>query len=236
MIEAIQRKPSSKGQLRKCPTGIHGLDEITQGGLPAGRPTLVCGAAGCGKTLLAMEFVVRGITQYGEPGVFMSFEETAEELTENVTALGWDLQQFRADGKLVIDHVYFNRQEVLETGEYNLDALFVRLGHAIDRIGAKRVVLDTVEVLFAGLADASIVRAELQRLFQWLKSKRVTAIVTGERGETSLTRQGLEEYVSDCVIRLDQRTHEELSTRRLQIVKYRGSSHGTNEYPFLIED
>lgn len=236
MIEAIQRELSGKGQLRKCPTGIQGLDEITQGGLPAGRPTLVCGAAGCGKTLLAMEFIVRGITQYGEPGVFMSFEETVEELTENVTTLGWDLKQFKAAGKLLIDHVYFNRQEVLETGEYNLDALFIRLGHAIDRIGAKRVVLDTAEVLFAGLSDASIVRAELQRLFQWLKSKRVTAIVTGERGETTLTRQGLEEYVSDCVIRLDQRTHEELSTRRLQVVKYRGSSHGTNEYPFLIED
>ncbi|HEY9853939.1 MAG TPA: circadian clock protein KaiC [Leptolyngbyaceae cyanobacterium] len=228
-------KPANT-QLPKCPTGIQGLDEITYGGLPKGRPTLVCGSAGCGKTLLAMEFLLHGIKQYGEPGVFISFEETAEELTQNVTSLGWDLKQLIADRKLVIDCIYIDRSEIQETGEYDLEGIFVRLGSAIDAIAAKRIVLDTVEVLFAGLSNTSIVRSELRRLFRWLKTKGVTAIVTGERGVNSLTRQGLEEYVSDCVIRLDQRVQDELSTRRLQILKYRGSSHETNEYPFLIEE
>lgn len=223
-------------QLPKCPTGIQGLDEITKGGLPKGRPTLVCGSAGCGKTLLAMEFLLRGINQYAEPGVFISFEETPDELTQNVTSLGWDLKQLVSERKLAIDCIYIDRSEIQETGEYDLEGIFIRLGSTIDAIAAKRIVLDTVEVLFAGLSNASIVRSELRRLFRWLKTKGVTAIVTGERGENSLTRQGLEEYVSDCVIRLDQRVQDELSTRRVQILKYRGSSHETNEYPFLIEE
>lgn len=223
-----------KNKLRKCPTGIQGLDEITGGGLPQGRPTLVCGTAGCGKTLLAMEFLIRGATQYSEPGVFMAFEETAEELTQNVASLGWDLEALTAQEKLSIDYVHIEPHEIEETGEYNLDGLFIRLASAIASVNAKRVVLDTIEVLFAGLANASIVRSELQRLFRWLKTKGVTAIITGEKGNNTLTRHGLEEYVSDCVIRLDQRIQEEISTRRLQIIKYRGSAHGSNEYPFLI--
>ncbi|MEQ9235701.1 circadian clock protein KaiC [Coleofasciculus sp. E2-BRE-01] len=224
----------AKNQLRKCPTGIKGLDEITDGGLPLGRTTLVCGTAGCGKTLMGMEFIVRGILDYSEPGVFMAFEETAAELTQNVASLGWDLEELTATEKLSIDYVYIDPQEIEETGDYDLEALFIRLGSAIDAIGAKRVVLDTVEVLFSGLSNAAIVRAELRRLFRWLKTKGVTAIVTGEKGENSLTRYGIEEYVSDCVIRLDHRLYEDISTRKLQIVKYRGSSHGTNDYPFLI--
>lgn len=235
MIQANSAIAPQYVQLAKCPTGIQGLDEITDGGLPQGRPTLVCGSAGCGKTLLAMEFLVRGATQYGEPGVFIAFEETAEELAQNVASLGWDINQLIADNQIAIDCFYIDPSEIQETGDYDLEGIFIRLGLAIDRIGAKRVVLDTIEVLFAGLSNATIVRAELRRLFQWLKAKGVTAIITGERGESSLTRQGLEEYVSDCVIRLDQRTHEELSTRRLQIIKYRGSHHGSNEYPFLID-
>lgn len=231
----MMKKPQNK-QLRKCPTGIKGLDEITGGGLPKGRPTLICGSAGSGKTLLSAEFLVRGASEFGEPGVLMAFEETAEELTENVTSLGWDLEQLVEEKKLSIDHVYIDPHEILETGEYDLEALFIRLGCAIAEIGAKRVVLDTIETLFMGLSNASIIRAELRRLFRWLKSQGVTAIITGERGENSLTRQGLEEYVSDCVIRLEQKTVEELTTRYLQIVKYRGSSHGSNEYPFLIEE
>lgn len=224
----------AKNQLRKCPTGIKGLDEITDGGLPLGRTTLICGTAGCGKTLMGMEFIVRGILDYSEPGVFMAFEETAAELTQNVASLGWDLEELTATEKLSIDYVYIDPQEIEETGDYDLEALFIRLGSAIDAIGAKRVVLDTVEVLFSGLSNAAIVRAELRRLFRWLKTKGVTAIVTGEKGENSLTRYGIEEYVSDCVIRLDHRLYEDISTRKLQIVKYRGSSHGTNDYPFLI--
>lgn len=235
MIQTNSAIASQYVQLTKCPTGIQGLDEITDGGLPQGRPTLVCGSAGCGKTLLSMEFLVRGATQYGEPGVFIAFEETAEELAQNVVSLGWDVNQLIADKQIAIDCFYIDPSEIQETGDYDLEGIFIRLGLAIDRIGAKRVVLDTIEVLFAGLSNVTIVRAELRRLFHWLKAKGVTAIITGERGESSLTRQGLEEYVSDCVIRLDQRTHDELSTRRLQIVKYRGSHHGSNEYPFLID-
>src|SRR5512135_1946117 len=223
-------------RLPKCPTGIRGLDEITGGGLPRGRPTLVCGGAGCGKTLLAMEFVVRGVMQYDEPGVFMAFEETAEELTQNVRSLGFDLDDLADRKKILVDYVRLERSEIEETGEYDLEGLFVRLGYAIDSLGAKRVVLDTIETLFGGLSQTAILRAELRRLFRWLKDKGVTAIITGERGERSLTRHGLEEYVSDCVILLDHRVTEQLSTRRLRIVKYRGTSHGTNEYPFLIDD
>jgi circadian clock protein KaiC len=221
--------------LRKAPSGIRGLDEITGGGLPAGRPTLVCGGAGCGKTLLAMEFLVRGATEYGEPGVFMAFEETGEELTENVASLGFDLKALIAGKKLLLDYVFVDRSEFEETGEYDLEGLFIRLGYAIDSIKAKRVVLDTIEGLFAGLPNQGIVRAELRRLFRWLKGKGVTVVITGERGDGMLTRYGLEEYVSDCVISLDHRVVDQVTTRRIRVVKYRGTTHGTNEYPFLIE-
>ena len=226
---------SASKTLRKSPTGIRGLDEITGGGLPTGRPTLVCGGAGCGKTLLAMEFLVRGATEYGEPGVFMAFEETSEELTENVASLGFDLKALVARKKLVLDYVYVDRSEFEETGEYDLEGLFIRLGYAIDSIKAKRVVLDTIEGLFAALPNQSIVRAELRRLFRFLKEKGVTVIMTGERGDGTLTRFGLEEYVSDCVISLDHRVVDQVTTRRIRVVKYRGTTHGTNEYPFLIE-
>jgi circadian clock protein KaiC len=228
--------PKASRQLPKAPTGIQGLDEITAGGLPKGRPTLVCGSAGCGKTLLAMEFLVRGATQFNEPGVFMAFEETAQDLTQNVASLGFDLKDLIARKKMVLDFVYIERSEIEETGEYDLEGLFIRLGHAIDSIGAKRVVLDTIESLFAGLPNPLILRAELRRLFRWLKAKGVTAIITGERGEDTLTRQGLEEYISDCVIVLDHRVSDQVSSRRLRVVKYRGSTHGTNEYPFLIDE
>jgi len=222
--------------LLKSPTGIQGFDEITGGGLPTGRPTLVCGGAGCGKTLFGMEFLVRGTVQFNEPGVFMSFEETNEELTKNVASLGFDLEDLIKHKKLALDHVHIERSEIEETGEYDLEGLFIRLNYAIDSIGAKRVVLDTIESLFAGLPNQLILRAELRRLFHWLKGKGVTSIITGERGEETLTRQGLEEYVSDCVIMLDHRVTEQTSTRRLRVVKYRGSLHGTNEYPFLIDE
>ena len=222
--------------LSKAPTGIAGLDEITGGGFPRGRPTLVCGSAGCGKTLLAMEFLVRGLTQFGEPGVFMAFEETSEELTQNVRSLGFDLDDLAEQKKLAVDFVRVERNEIAETGEYDLEGLFVRLGYAIDSVGAKRVVLDTIETLFGGLSNFAIVRGELRRLFRWLKDKGVTAVITGESGDGTLTRHGLEEYVSDCVIQLDHRVTEQVSTRRLRIVKYRGTTHGTNEYPFLIDE
>ena len=221
-------------QLSKAPTGINGLDEITGGGLPRGRPTLVCGSAGCGKTMLALEFLVRGATQFGEPGVFMMFEENAQELTANVRSLGFDLDKLVAKKNILLDHVRVECSEIEETGEYDLEGLFIRLGHAIDSIGAKRVVLDTVEALFAGLPNHAILRAELRRLFRWLKDRGMTAIITGEKGEASITRYGLEEYVADCVITLDHRVAEQICTRRLRVVKYRGTAHGTNEYPFII--
>ena len=222
--------------LLKSPTGIAGLDEITGGGIPKGRPTLVCGAAGCGKTLLSVEFIVRGALDFGEPGVFMAFEEKSDELTTNVASLGFDLADLQARKLLKIDHVHIDRSEIEETGEYDLEGLFIRLGYAIDSIGAKRVVLDTIENLFSGLSNMAVLRAELRRLFTWLKDKGVTTIITGEKGDGSLTRQGLEEYVSDCVILLDHRVTNQISTRLLRIVKYRGSTHGTNEYPFLIDE
>ena len=221
--------------LQKERTGIPGFDEITGGGLPAGRPTLICGSAGAGKTLFAMEFLVRGATLFNEPGVFVSFEETSDELATNVASLGFDLKQLIADKKLLLDYVFIERSEIEETGEYDLEGLFLRLGNAIDKIGAKRVVLDTLEALFSALPSEAIVRAELRRLFRWLKEKEVTAVITGERGEKTLTRYGLEEYVADCVILLDHRVHDQISTRRMRIIKYRGTSHGTNEYPFLID-
>jgi len=232
----LKRAGNGRHPLAKAPTGIPGLDEITNGGLPRGRPTLVCGGAGCGKTLLAMEFLVRGALEYDEPGVFMSFEETTDDLVENARSLGFDLQRLSARRRLLLDHIHLERSELMETGEYDLEGLFIRLGDAIDSIGAKRVVLDTIETLFTGLSDRFVVRAELARLFRWLKAKRVTAIVTGEREAEHLTRQGLEEYVSDCVILLDQRVQEQSATRRLRILKYRGSAHGGNEMPFLIDD
>ncbi|MGA2142329.1 MAG: circadian clock protein KaiC [Brevinematales bacterium] len=222
--------------LLKSPTGIQGLDEITGGGLPKGRPTLVCGSAGCGKTLLSVEFLVRGATQYNEPGVFVAFEETDKELMINVASLGFNLDTLVSQGKILIDHVFIEKSEIEETGEYNLEGLFIRLNYAIDKIGAKRVVLDTVESLFTGLSRPLVLRAELRRLFRWLKDKGITSIITGERGENKLTSQGLEEYISDCVIVLDHRVTEQASTRRMRIVKYRGSTHGTNEYPFLIDE
>jgi circadian clock protein KaiC len=229
-------RPRPLEGLQKDRTGIPGFDEITTGGLPTGRPTLVCGSAGAGKTLFAMEFLVRGATLFNEPGVFMSFEETDQELSKNVASLGFDLKQLAADKKLVLDYVFIERSEIEETGEYDLEALFLRLGYAIDSIGAKRVVLDTLEALFSALPNEAIVRAELRRLFRWLKEKGVTAVITCERGEGTLTRYGLEEYVADCAILLDHRVENQISTRRLRIIKYRGTSHGTNEYPFMIDE
>jgi circadian clock protein KaiC len=227
--------PSSLS-LPKAPTGIQGLDEITGGGFPQGRPTLICGSAGAGKTLLSMEFLVRGATEFGEPGVFMAFEETAEELTKNVRSLGFDLDELVKQKKLALDFVHLERSEIDETGDYNLEGLFIRLGAAIDSIGARRVVLDTLENLFAGLQNEGILRGELRRLFRWLKDRGVSAVITAERGDGALTRHGLEEYVSDCVVLLDHRVTDQISTRRLRVVKYRGTAHGTNEYPFLIDE
>ena len=220
--------------LPKCPTGIQGLDEITGGGLPRGRPTLICGGAGCGKTLFGAEFLVRGAVQFDEPGVLMAFEETEKELTANVASLGFDLAGLVRHKKIVVDYVHVERSEVQESGEYDLEGLFVRLGHAIDSVGAKRVVLDTLEVLFASLPNEAVLRSELRRLFRWLKDKGVTAVITAERGRENLTRHGLEEYVSDCVILLDHRVNDQIATRHLRVVKYRGALHGTNEFPFLI--
>ena len=223
-------------RLAKTPTGIAGFDAITFGGLPRGRPSLICGRAGCGKTLFAITFLVEGATVFNEPGVFMSFEETSEDLAQNVASLGCDLPALTAAGKLVMDHVRIERGEIEETGEYDLEGLFVRLGYAIRTIGAKRVVLDTLEALFSGLQNAAVLRSELRRLFGWLKELGVTAIITAERGESGLTRHGMEEYVSDCVVLLENHVHDNITTRRLRVVKYRGSAHGTNEYPFLIDE
>ena len=222
-------------ELAKSLTGIRGLDEITRGGLPQGRPTLVCGGPGSGKTLLALTFLVNGATKFGEPGVLMTFEENAEEIASDVASLGFDLPKLVEAKTVAVDYVRVERSEIAETGEYDLEGLFVRLGYAIDSVGAKRVVLDTIESLFSGLADEAILRSELRRLFRWLKDKGVTALITGERGDGLLTKQGLEEYISDAVILLDHRVLDQVSTRRLRVVKYRGSYHGTNEYPFLID-
>lgn len=227
--------PMAIGGIEKVPTGIAGFDEITDGGLPGGRPTLVCGGPGCGKTLFAMQFLVSGATRFGEPGVFMSFEESTGELAKNVASLGFDLDDLIERDLISMDTVVVERSELEESGEYDLEGLFLRLGFAIDSVGAKRVVLDTVESLFSGFKNEAILRAELRRLFRFLKERGVTVVITGERGEGQLTRQGLEEYVSDCVILLDHRVNEQVSTRRLRVVKYRGSSHGTNEYPFIID-
>src|SRR5271157_4512231 len=235
---AKEPEPRTSGprRLEKVPTGIEGLDEITCGGLPLGRTTLVCGGPGCGKTLLALEFLVHGAMQFGEPGVFIAFEETAGELATNGASLGFDLAALEADRKLAIDYVRLERSEIEESGEYDLEGLFIRIGFAIDSIGAKRIAIDTLEVLFAGLPNPGILRAELRRLFRWLKEKGLTAIVTAERGGNGLTRHGLEEYISDCVITLDQRVSDQISTRRLRVVKYRGSAHDTNEVAFQIDE
>src|SRR5215217_1488837 len=229
-------KQAGINELAKTSTGIPGLDEVTLGGLPTGRPTLICGGPGCGKTLFALEFIVRGVELYNEPGVFIAFEEKPEELAINVASLGFDLEKLQQEKKIKVDYIHVDKTEIEETGEYDLEGLFIRLGYAIDSIGAKRVVLDTIENLFLGLMNEGILRAELRRLFTWLKDKGVTVIITGERGEKTLTRQGLEEYVSDCVILLDHRIINQISTRRLRVVKYRGTLHGTNEYPFLIDE
>ncbi len=230
----MRRKPTHP-QLPKVSTGISGFDEITGGGLPKGRPTLVCGGPGCGKTLFSLQFLTHG-AEHGEPGVFVAFEETGDDLIKNVRSLGYDLQTFIKRKKIAIEYVRIERAEIEETGEYDLEALFIRLNDAIRTTGAKRLVIDSVETLFAGLSDSGVLRSELRRLFVWLKDHGITAICTGERGIDTLTRQGLEEYVSDCVIALDHRVSDQVSTRRMRIVKYRGSAHGTNEYPFLIDN
>ncbi|HET9718603.1 MAG TPA: circadian clock protein KaiC [Solirubrobacteraceae bacterium] len=222
--------------LSKSPTGIHGLDEITQGGLPRGRTTLVCGGPGCGKTLLAMQFLVRGAVDFDEPGVFIAFEESTHELKENVASLGWDLADLEERGLVAVDHVRLEAGEIQETGPWDLDGLFIRLGAALEAVGARRIVLDTIETLFGSLGDEARLRSELRRLFRWLNDRGVTAIVTGERGAGTLTRHGLEEYVSDCVVVLEHKTHKQISTRTLRVLKYRGSLHGPDEYPFLIDD
>lgn len=223
-------------ELKKAASGIKGLDELTGGGLPAGRPTLVCGGPGCGKTLLATTFLVKGASEFGEPGVFVSFDERADDLATNVASLGYNLSEMEDQKLLKIDHISLDRQAIHEAGDYDLEGLFVRLGHAIDQIGAKRVVLDSIDTLFAGIPNVAVVRSELSRLLNWLKDRGLSTVVTAERGETGITRHGVEEYVSDCVIVLDHRVFEQSSTRRLRIVKFRGSTHGTNEYPFLIDD
>jgi circadian clock protein KaiC len=241
MARALKRRKTAAGsgafpQLKKAPSGIAGFDEITGGGVPAGRPTIVCGGPGCGKTMFAMEFLIRGTTEFGEPGVLMTFEETGEEMSRNVESLGFNLQSLVDKKKLFLDYVRIEPSEIQETGEYDLEGLFVRLRHAVESVGAKRVVLDTVEAIFSGFANAGMLRAEIRRLFRWLKDRRLTTVITAERGDGTLTRYGLEEYVSDCVVSLDHRVNDQISTRRMRIVKYRGSSHGTDEYPFLIDN
>ena len=237
----IHQSPSAEAKvppnvLEKSPTGIRGFDEITNGGVPKGRSALMVGAAGSGKTVFGMEFLVRGALEYGEPGVFMSFEENETDLAKNFSSLGFDLDDLIARKQLFIDYVYIERREIEETGEFDLDGIFIRLSSAIDAIGAKRVVLDTLEALFSGISDEAILRAELRRLFRWLKEKGVTVVITAERGVNTLTRYGLEEYVADCVILLDTQMIDQIATRRMRVIKYRGSKHGTNEYPFLIDE
>jgi circadian clock protein KaiC len=221
--------------LPKCPTGIKGFDDITEGGLPKHRTTLVCGNTGCGKTLLGIDFLIHGAVDFDEPGIFMSFEETEDELFKDVASLNLDLQRLVAQKKIHVEHVVLERRDIQEKGDFNIEGLFIRLEHAIDSIGAKRVVLDSIESIFAGVTDAGILRIEVKRLFRWLKEKQVTAIVTGELGSGSYTRHGLEEYISDCIILLDNRVTEQIAIRRIRVVKYRGSKHGTNEFPFVID-
>jgi circadian clock protein KaiC len=230
-----KKRVFNRNQLRKCPTGIKGFDAITEGGLPKNRTTLFCGNTGTGKTLLGIDFLINGAIHYNEPGIFMSFEETEDELYKDVASLNLDLQGLVSRKKILLEYVLLERREIQEKGDFNLGGLFIRLEHAIDSIGAKRVVLDSIESLFAGVTDAGILRLEIKRLFRWLKEKQVTAIITGEMGQGSYTRHGLEEYISDCIILLDNRVREQISTRRIRVIKYRGSNHGTNEYPFVID-
>ncbi len=234
MSHKTQQKTSIA--LEKCRTGISGFDEITGGGVPKGRPTLVCGGAGSGKTLFAMEFLLNGATQFNEPGIFISFEENERELAENVASLGWDLEALSREKKIFLDHVYIERSEIEETGEFNLEGLFIRIESALSAVNAKRIAVDSMEALFSGFSDEMTLRAEIRRLFRWLKEKGLTAVITGEQGKGSFTRNGLEEYISDCVVFLDNRMNDQLATRRIRVVKYRGTSHGANEYPFLITE
>lgn len=235
-IDPASNTPAQPTPLPKSPTGIQGLDEISGGGLPSGRTTIVCGGPGCGKTMLGMEFLVRGAQEFDEPGVLIAFEETPEEIEQNVASLGFDLKKLVDRKKLFLDYVYIEPSEIQETGDYDLEGLFIRLQHAVNSIGAKRVFLDTLEALFSGFSNDGVLRAELRRLFRWLKERNLTTVITAEKGDGALTRHGLEEYVSDCVILLDHRVREQISTRRLRIVKYRGTSHGADEFPFLIDD
>ena len=232
---AKKKSAFNHNQLQKCPTGIKGFDEITEGGLPKNRNTLLCGSTGSGKTLFGIDFLINGAIDYNEPGVFMSFEETEDELYKDVASLNMDLQGLVSQKRILIDYVLLERRDIQEKGEFNLEGLFVRLEHAIDSIGAKRVVFDSIESLFAGITDLGILRLEIKRLFRWFKKKKVTAIISGELGQNSYTRHGLEEYISDCIILLDNRVRDQISTRRIRVIKYRGSNHGTNEYPFVID-
>ena len=235
MSEVCSSETCGPDSLPKAPTGIEGLDEITGGGFPRGRPTLVAGGAGSGKTMLAMEFLARGAAEFDEPGVFLAFEESKEDLVQNFRSIGLDLETLVAGKKLLIDYLHIDRHEIHEAGDFDLEGLFFRLGLAVDAVGAKRVAIDTIEILFSAFENHAVIRSELQRLFRWLKDRRLTAVVTGERGENMITRYGLEEYVADCVVLLDTRILNEVTTRRLRIVKYRGSIHGMDEYPFLID-
>jgi circadian clock protein KaiC len=236
MSKPSKKPPVRPFELQKCLTGIKGFDEITDGGIPRDRITLLCGSTGTGKTLLGVDFLINGVSRYNEPGVFMSFEETEEELYKDVASLNLNLQGLVAEKKIFLDYVLLERKDVQEAGEFNLEGIFVRLELAIDSIGAKRVVLDSIESLFAGVTDAGILRLEVKRLFRWLKEKKVTALITGEMQQDSPTRPGLEEYISDCIIIVDNRVREQIATRRMRVIKYRGSKHGANEYPFVIDE
>jgi circadian clock protein KaiC len=236
MSKPSKKPPVPQFELQKCLTGIKGFDEITDGGIPRDRITLLCGSTGTGKTLLGVDFLINGASRYNEPGVFMSFEETEEELYKDVASLNLNLQGLVAEKKIFLDYVLLERKDVQEAGEFNLEGIFVRLELAIDSIGAKRVVLDSIESLFAGVTDAGILRLEVKRLFRWLKEKKVTALITGEMQQDSPTRPGLEEYISDCIIIVDNRVREQIATRRMRVIKYRGSKHGANEYPFVIDE
>ena len=236
MAKTTKKKSTPKlKKIQKCLTGIKGFDEITEGGLPKNRATLVSGGAGSGKTLFGIDFLINGAVDYKENGVFMSFEETSDELYDDTASLNLDLKALVLQKKIVLEHVVLERKDLQEK-DFNLEGLLVRLEHAIDSVKAKRVVLDSIESLFAGIEDNGILRLEIKRLFRWLKEKQVTAIVTGETGQDSYTHHGIEQYVSDCIILLDNRVDQEVSVRRIRIVKYRGSNHGTNEYPFVIDD
>jgi circadian clock protein KaiC len=229
-----KKNAAKRNHLEKCPTGIKGLDEVTEGGFPKNRTTLISGGAGSGKTLLGIDFLIKGAADFDEPGVFMSFEETEDDLYKDVASLNLDLPGLVSQKKILIEHVILDRKDVRES-DFNLEGILVRLDQAIDSIGAKRVVLDSIESPFAGISDAGVLRIEIKRLFRWLKEKRVTTIVTGEPGQNSYTRHGLEEFISDCIILLDNRVKEQIAIRRLRVIKYRGSNHGTNEYPFVID-